>query len=86
MWFVGRLRIPFVSCVSTKPCTFFLRKGSAPERTASWITTMGFFFLALDDEKLVKKRKSDWTPPIITKRINNKRNIRSLREQLLDDG
>ena len=41
--FVGRLRIPVVSCVATNPCTFFLRKGSAPERTASWITTMRFF-------------------------------------------
>ena len=41
--FVGRLRILFVSCVATNPCIFFLRKGSAPERTASWITTMSFF-------------------------------------------
>ena len=86
VWFVGRLRIPFVSCVATKPCTFFLRKGSDPERTALWITTMSFFGLALDDAKLVNKRKSDWTPPNIMKRKNHERHIRSLPEQHPDDG
>ena len=84
--FVGRLRIAVVSCVATNPCTFSLRKGSAPERTASWITTMRFFCLALDYAKLVNKRKSDLTPPNITKRKNHERYIRSLREQQPDDG
>ena len=87
VWFVGRLRIPFVSCVATKPCTFFLRKGSAPERTASWITTMSFFFgLALDDANMFNKRKSDWNLPNITKRKNNEQHIRSPQEQHPDDG
>ena len=45
-----------------------------------------FFGLALDDAKLVNKRKSDWIPPDITKRKNNERHIRSLREQQPDDG
>ena len=84
--FVGILRIPVVSCVAIKPCTFPLRKASAPERTASWITIMRFFCLALDDTNLVKKRNSDLTPPNIMKRKNHERHIRSLREQQPDDG
>ena len=84
--FVGILRIPVVSCVAIKPCTFPLRKASAPERTALWITIMRFFCLALDDTNLVNKRKSDLTPPNIMKRENHKRHIRSLREQQRDDG
>ena len=73
--FVGILR-----WVAIKPCTFPLRKASAPERTASWITIMRFFFgLALDDTNLVNKRKSDLTPPNIMKRKNHEQHIRSLR-------
>ena len=86
VWFVGKLRIPFVSCVATKPCTFssereVLRKGLL-RRLPQW----GFFCLALDDIKLVNKRKSDLTPPNIMKRKNHERHIRSLREQQPDDG
>ena len=85
--FVGIWCIPVVSCVAIKPCTFPLRKASAPERTASWITIMRFFFgLALDDTNMVNKRKSDLTPPNIMKRKSHEQHIRSLREQQPDDG
>ena len=85
--FVGILRIPVVSCVAINPCTFPLRKASAPERTASWITIMSFFLgLALDDTNLANKRKSNLTPPNIMKWKNHERHIRSLRELQPDDG
>ena len=45
-----------------------------------------FFGLALDDASLVNKRRSEWTPHNITKRINNERHIKSLRTQQEDDG
>ena len=54
-----------------KDIHFFLKKGSAPERTASWINTTRFFGLTLDDTTLFNKRKSEWTPPNIKKRKKN---------------
>ena len=39
-----------------------------------------FFGLALDDAKLVNKRKSDWNPPNIMKQKNHDQNIGSLQE------
>ena len=45
-----------------------------------------FFGLALDDAKLVNKRKSDWNPPNIMKQKNHEQHIRSLREQQTDYG
>jgi hypothetical protein len=38
-----------------------------------------FFGLAYDDIKLVNKRKSEWTPPNLTKQRNNKKYINDLK-------
>ena len=83
----GEIVYSFCKLCGSKAMQFFPQKGkcSGKDCFVDYHNEV-FFGLALDDANLVNKRKSDWTPPNITKRKNHERHIMSLREQQPDDG
>ena len=65
----GDILYSFCNLCGKKAMHFFPQKGkcSGKDCFVDYHNEV-FFGLALDDAKLVNKRKSDWTPPNITKR------------------